>query len=287
MRVTLRLGALVLCTMLSAQVAVSQSPGSELWKEIAKRYEPPKPTPPAKPPAPSSNNGKTTVSSSAKYSSVCARSWAKLTSDLVHMDPPVGQAFATYDLVARDVMVEEIKLVQPCIAYDNAMKSLNDALAQGISNINVYCAGPHARAECLPWGYAEDINKPYFETIRRIVQKIVSDPEYSADLGTAYTPGAGTAPSASAESPEDKACAAELDRLGAALAQTNKTLGTDVIRPLEISMGYSNASAAAIAARCPNSAKYKPQREMFLKSLADAKKTCDAMASRPCTARMN
>ncbi len=128
-------------------------------------------------PAPSRNGS----NQSARYSSVCHRNSQKILDRVSDQGAKYGAT--PTDIVLRDLMQLDLKILKPCIAYDADSRNAYEDSSEKINNINQLCAGSHGQLECMRWGGWPDMAKDYYAKYEAEVQAALADPNYSADLG--------------------------------------------------------------------------------------------------------
>jgi hypothetical protein len=222
----------------------------------------------------------------ARYASVCDRNWAKILNGV--RARAIAQS-GYNDLWIRDFNWYSAKVFEPCIgtspdsasAYQHAMKEYN--------RINNFCAGPHDEWECLQWGTSGGIsdngghpynNPAYYAGWKADVDRALSDPDYSADLGTASGTGAvNTA---------DAACAASLKSIKNQFDAAQKLIPENsVVVRSEAILWMITESVARIEAQCPQSTHYRAQSQQFVATREATQRACDGMSSRgACVARL-
>lgn len=125
-----------------------------------------------------------------KYGTVCERNAAKI--EKVFVDKPIFRSTGTYDLVAIDMQHEVADIYKPCIGQSNDDARRYRQAMQQYTEAKRHCAGPHESFECLRWGPDNGVgigtggrydNQAYYRQWRAEVDKALSDPNYSADMG--------------------------------------------------------------------------------------------------------
>lgn len=131
---------------------------------------------------------------SARFSSVCIRDLEKI-EDLASAADMVNIP-ASNDLWLIDINEWVADLMQRCASNDPKAASIVSRSRTEAARIRQYCAQPHQDYECTQWGVgansqgtAETLNKRYHQFFEGEYRKSMSDPNYSADKGTAAGPG--------------------------------------------------------------------------------------------------
>lgn len=213
------------------------------------------------------------------YDSVCQRNMDKI--DTVMLARNIIHAAATYDLFQRDIHWNSARLLEPCRGSDAEVARVYQIEMESYNKVNAYCAGAHARYECTQWGASGGVsdnggnpfNNPAWYTVWKAeIEKALSNPDYSADLGPIRGSGAVNA--------VDAACAAALKEIDAqhTAAQRYVPAGSVVVRS-EAAMWLAATGIARINALCPASERYKSERARLQGQFRDIKRACDAMAS--------
>lgn len=221
-----------------------------------------------------------------KYDSVCERNFKKI--DYVMQDKKISQAAATYDLFLRDINWYGAKVLEPCIGISaEAARLYKDGMDQ-YNRSRQYCAGPHPKYECTQWGASGGIsdnggnpfnNPAWYAAWKAEVDKALSDPNYSAELGSVTGSGAVNA--------ADAACATSLKSLENQFAAARRDIPTNSVVVLsEASMWLAAESIGKIKAQCPQSEKYSAEVGRLQSQYRDLKRACDASASRTCAPRL-
>ena len=145
-----------------------------------------------------------TTKPSRTYYSVCERNREKIIETL--RGRGLEAYAATYDLFNIDMNEKWIQLYQGCVAYDRTIKDYDDFTREIVAKARQHCAGPHnAQLECTQWGYGRPAdNKRYYEAFVIEFNKAISDPNYSADLGSAKGPDGKVVQAGSAPLPAPK-----------------------------------------------------------------------------------
>lgn len=221
------------------------------------------------------------------YDSVCERNFKKI--EYVMQDKKISQAAATYDLFLRDINWYGAKILEPCIGTSAAAKEDYTAAIESYNKVNRYCAGAHASYECTRWGASGGVsdnggnpfnNPAWYAAWKAEVDKALSNPEYSAELG--LIAGSGTVNGA------DAACAASLKKIEDQYATAKRDIPAKSIVVLsEATMWMAAKSIDTIKSQCPQSEKYKAEVGRLQSQHRDIKRACDASASAgACIARL-
>ena len=220
--------------------------------------------------------------SNAKYSSVCMRNAQKVQDRMIAGD--YRSTFATYDLAYLETQRLFAQVFQPCIGTDADAKRYYDQNMQNYTNGQQHCAGQHHQVECTQWGFGDQaMNQRSYEFTRAEVQRALSDPAYSRDMGTAK--GEGGAPSrAQAPPPTDKnqSCEAGLNKMNRDFDAINKRRPADapLMATLQALLYMSKASAEFIDSNCQGTP-HAGEAQTYRNTYDQTMKTCQAMASSP------
>jgi hypothetical protein len=228
---------------------------------------------------------KTVSRSGGTYASVCERNWEKIQN--VMQDRKIRYAPGGH-LFQKDMHFYSAKVMEPCVgssadaatSYRVAMESYNKQVQT--------CAAPHHPTLCTQWGSDGGVsnnagnpynNPAYYASWKGEVDKALSDPNYSADLGSI---GGSTTANA-----DDASCASALRLVErqATVAKKDIPPGSVVVLS-EADMWRAERSIQKIKQYCPQSARYKEDMAIFEAQYRETKRVCDASASRTCTARL-
>ncbi len=233
--------------------------------------------------SPSGAGGSRSASGPAAYSSVCVRNLQKIDNDMAASN--TRQAGASNDLWLRNINQLVAQLFQPCIGYDSYAAQQRDRALKEDARIAQACAGAHSAVECLQWGYGSpDLNRNYYTVFKAEWDRAISDPNFSASLGTAAGPGGGggstSATAGGSEPAQRERCRVKLQDLGAAMRGDEARLPADAAVPrLKLILWYTGEARAAIQQICPATAAYADEAKGYATTAAQAQETCDAISS--------
>lgn len=229
---------------------------------------------------------KTASRSGGTYASLCERNWKKIQN--VMEDRKIRYAAATNDLFLRDIHFYSAKVMEPCVgssadaarAHETSMESYNKVLQS--------CAAAHHRTECTQWGSGGGVsdnggnpynNPAYYASWKGEVDKALSDPSYSAELGSIG--GSATANAG------DASCASILKVVEHQADAAKKDIPPGSVVVLsEANMWRAARSIEKIKEYCPQSERYQSEMANLESQYRDLKRACDASASRTCEARL-
>lgn len=131
-----------------------------------------------------------------RFSSVCVRDVENINNAMVQSGLlQYGTSNDRWLLQLNDVAAQ---IYQRCASYDPRAAEEARRATQEAARIRSHCARAHPVYDCTPWGYSyQDDNRRYFTRWEQEARRALSDPDYSARLGTA----AGTGGAAAAASP--------------------------------------------------------------------------------------
>ncbi|MDP3512027.1 MAG: tripartite tricarboxylate transporter substrate binding protein [Sulfuritalea sp.] len=225
--------------------------------------------------------------SGGRYDSVCERNLKKI--DYAMQDSRLVMAAATYDLFMKDIHWYTAKIFEPCTGSNaDAAGQYKDAM-ESYNKVSQYCARPHASYECTRWGPSGGVsdnggnpfnNPAWYAKWKSEVDQALSNPEYSAELGSIKGSGAGTG--------VDAACAAGLKKIKSQYAAAKHHIpAKSVVVLSEANMWMAARSIETIESQCPQSEKYKAEAGRLRSQYRDIKRACDASASAgACIARL-
>lgn len=227
------------------------------------------------------NSSETTAPKKYRYGSVCERNYEKI-QDVIRKNN-IMQAGATYDLFMKDVQWHFAKIFEPCTGSSTEAARAYKASMDEYNKISQYCAGAHPKYTCTQWGASGGIsdnggnpynNPAYYAVFKAEVDKALSDPNYSADLGTVTGSGAVNV--------ADAACAASLKTIENQYSAAQRGIPANSVVVLsEANMWRIAKSIEAIKTQCPQSERYKAEVASIQSSYAEVKRVCDATASSP------
>lgn len=221
------------------------------------------------------------------YSSVCERNMGKLDDAMRAYG--IYHAAATYDLFLLDINLYSAKIFEPCKDTDKDSAD-NYAEAMGQYNqIKQYCAGPHQKWECTQWGasggksYNQGSpfdNIEYTRLWKREVDKALSDPNYSAEYGPIKWTGKSH--------PSDFACSSGLLDIRMQHREAAKNIPAQSVVALSEATLWKIAKATEmVAAKCPNSPRYREEVSRLNHTYQEIQRACDATSSSPpCVPRL-
>ncbi len=233
--------------------------------------------------SPSGAGGSRSASGPAAYSSVCVRNLQKIDNDMAASN--TRQAGASNDLWLRSINQLVAQLFQPCIGYDSYAAQQRDRALKEDARIAQACAGAHSAVECLQWGYGSpDLNRNYYTVFKAEWDRAISDPNFSASLGTAAGPGGGGGSTSATAGGLGAGAARALPReaagLGCGDARRRSAPARDAAVPrLKLILWYTGEARAAIQQICPATAAYADEAKGYATTAAQAQETCDAISS--------
>ena len=210
-----------------------------------------------------------------RYGSVCERNIEKVQNAVMEKNLP--QTAASYDLFLKDIHWYRAKIAEPCTGSSAEAARAYKASMDEYNKISQYCAGAHPTYACMQWGaggvgYA-NANQAHYAAFKAEVDKALSDPNYSADLGTVTGSGAVNA--------ADAACAASLKNIENQYSAQHDIPKNSVVVLSEANMWRIAKSIEVIKAQCPQSERYKAEVASIQSSYGEIKRVCDASASNP------
>lgn len=225
--------------------------------------------------------------SGGRYDSVCERNLKKI--DYAMQDSRLVMAAATYDLFMKDIHWHTAKIFEPCTGSSADAAGRHKDAMESYNKVSQYCARPHASYECTRWGPSGGVsdnggnpfnNPAWYAKWKAEVDRALSNPEYSAELGSIKGSGAGTG--------VDAACAAGLKKIESQYAAAQRDIPAKSIVVLsEANMWKAAKSIETIESQCPQSEKYKAEAGRLQSQYRDIKRACDASASAgACIARL-
>lgn len=228
-----------------------------------------------------------TLRSGGSYDSVCERNRKKI--DQVMQDSKLIAAGATYDLFMKDAHWNIAKLHEPCMGSDAKAAQIYKSEMETYNKVSEYCAGPHRKYECTRWGAEGGVsdnggnpynNPAWYAKWKSEVDKALSNPDYSADLGPVSGSGAVNGP--------DDVCAASLKKIESQYEAAKREIPAKSIVVLsEATMWMAAKSIEAIKSQCPKSDRYRTEVGRLESQHRDIKRACDASASTGvCVARL-
>jgi hypothetical protein len=196
----------------------------------------------------------------------------------------IHYAAATYDLFSSDEYRLLARLMEPCKSSDPSAAETYNMAMEEYNRVTHYCAGPHSKLECTQWGASGGVsentggtpfnNIAHFQNFKAEVEKALSDPNYSADLG----PVKSGAPA----DPAERTCEAGVKDIEKEYKASAANIPRDsVVVQSEAAMWRMAKLMALVEAKCPQSKQYRREVEGLRGMYASTQKTCDALASAP------
>ncbi len=225
--------------------------------------------------------------SGGRYDSVCERNLRKI--DYAMLDSRLIMAHATYDLFMKDVHWYTAKIFELCAGSSADAAGRHKDEMESYNKVSQRCAGAHGKLECTRWGVSGGVsdnggnpfnNPAWYAIWKAEVDRALSNPEYSAELGSIKGSAAGTG--------ADAACAAGLKKIESQYAAAKRDIPAKSIVVLsEANMWMAAKSIETINSQCPQSEKYKAEAGRLQSQYRDIKRACDASASAgACIARL-
>lgn len=225
--------------------------------------------------------------SGGRYDSVCERNFKKI--DYAMQDSRLMMAGATYDLFLKDIHWYTAKGFEPCMGSNAEAARIYKMAMESYNKVSQHCAGAHERYECNRWGSSDGVsdnggnpynNPAWYAKWKAEVDKALSNPDYSADLGPVSGSNSVNGP--------DAACAASLKKIESQYEAAKRDIPAKSIVILsEATMWMAERSIEAIKSQCPQSDKYRAEIRRLESQHRDIKRACDASASAGvCVARL-
>lgn len=222
-----------------------------------------------------------------RYDSVCERNFKKI--DYAMQDSKLMMAGATHDLFLKDIHWYTAKGFEPCVEGSAEAARIYKVAIESYNKVSQHCAGAHEKYECTRWGSSGGVsdnggnpfnNPAWYAKWKSEVDKALSNPDYSADLGPVSGSDAVNGP--------DAACAASLKKIeGQFEAAKHDIPAKSIVVLSEATMWMAERSIEAIKSQCPQSEKYRAQIGRLESQHRDIKRACDASASAGvCIARL-
>lgn len=215
------------------------------------------------------------------HDNVCERNLEKI--DIIMYNNNINHAGATYDLFIKDINWGTAKLFEPCIRSSEGAASIYKRAMDEYNKINAYCSRPHEQYECNQWGAYGGVsdnggnpynNIQYYKNWKAEIDKALSNPNYSAELGPVRGPGG--------DDPADIKCFNSMKSIQREFERAKQKIPSDSVVVLsEATMWMIAQSVDKVNKQCPKSRRYVDESRSLQKTYQDTKRTCDAMASNP------
>ncbi len=212
------------------------------------------------------------------HNSVCERNVEKINNVMRNIEI-YGM---TNDSFIKDTQWFYTKLFEPCIGSSERAASLYKSAMDEYNKIRQYCASPHPSHECTQWGASgyTSHNMEWYQNWKAEVDRALSDPNYSAELGPVKVSGGGD--------PAEAACFVSLKTIERQYEAASANIPANSVVVLsEATMWKIAQFTAKVKAQCPQSRQYASEVASLLKTYQETKRACSASASNPpCVPRL-
>jgi hypothetical protein len=213
---------------------------------------------------------RTTAASGSSYKTVCHRNEEKIMNSLNAMDAKHYPGTGSFDI---DVSKARADLYRPCINDDSEAAYIYNRWMELANKRIKYCAEPQ---KCTQWGspdYVAAANQAYYQRLKAEVDKALSNPNYSAELGPISANGGRSG------DPAEAACDVGLKEISRQFNAVDKTIPKDsVVVRSEATMWMLASGIEKIKADCPQSKRYRTEMDKYEKTYKEVQRVCDASA---------